>query len=432
MSSLTREKLAQAVSLVQASGMDAWITFIRETAEGGDPVLPLILEGGLTWQSALIVFKSGKRVAIVGNYDADPLKASGDWDEVIPYVQGIGHPLVETLERYVDPPAIPEKTDPAQLVTALVAPTVEAGIASAVAAEHRPRLGVNYSVDDVKADGLTHGMFLLLQDYLKGTRFEGCLESAERVAGSLRSQKTASEIEAMKSAIAETDLLFEMVDKTVRPGMSEREVYDMIQREIDAKGLGYAWDRAGDPIVNSGPNSMIGHGIPSATIKIEPGHIFHIDLGVVKNGYSSDIQSCWYVPQEGETAPPEDVLRATEAVVGAITAGSEVLKPGIEGWQVDETARRYLVSKGYPEYMHAFGHQVGRMAHDGGAILGPKWERYGKTPTMKIQEGEVYTLELGVTVEGRGYLGIEEMVRVTATGVEWLTSRQLDMPLLGS
>jgi Xaa-Pro aminopeptidase len=49
---------------------------------------------------------------------------------------------------------------------------------------------------------------------------------------------------------------------------------------------------------------------------------------------------------------------------------------------------------------------------------------------MQIAENEVYTLELGVTVEGRGYLGIEEMARVTADGIEWLTDRQTDMPLL--
>ncbi len=45
---------------------------------------------------------------------------------------------------------------------------------------------------------------------------------------------------------------------------------------------------------------------------------------------------------------------------------------------------------------------------------------------------EVYTVELGVVVEGRGYLGIEEMVRVTADGVAWLTQRQMTMPLLGA
>jgi len=98
---------------------------------------------------------------------------------------------------------------------------------------------------------------------------------------------------------------------------------------------------------------------------------------------------------------------------------------------VDAAARSYLVGCGYDEYLHAFGHQVGRVAHDGGAILGPKWERYGTTPSIPIKTGEVYTLELGVITENRGYLGLEEMVLVTETGVEWLTNRQLTLPTIG-
>ena len=39
-------------------------------------------------------------------------------------------------------------------------------------------------------------------------------------------------------------------------------------------------------------------------------------------------------------------------------------------------------------------------------------------------------MELGVMVEGRGYLGIEEMVVVTDSGCGWLTNRQLGMAIL--
>ncbi|HRK21765.1 MAG TPA: M24 family metallopeptidase [Fimbriimonadaceae bacterium] len=422
MSNLTREKLGQAVPLVRAAGLDAWVTFVRETAEGGDPILPFLLEGGLTWQSALIVTQEGKKVAIVGNFDADPLVASGDWDEVVPYVQGIRDPLVETLDRLIEK----SPTEGSIGAQALAHPVSAGGV------ERYPRIGVNFSEDNVKADGLSHGMFSLLNRYLAGTRFEGCLVSAEPVVSALRARKSPREIEAIRAAIVEGDLIFDWVDQNVKIGMSEREIFEAIQRIIDAKGLGYGWDRHGNPIVNSGPDSMIGHGIPSDSVKVSPGHIFHIDLGVIKDGYSSDIQSCWYVPHPGETDVPEDVLHATEAVVGAISAGAAALRPGVEGWEVDAAARSFLVSKGYPEYMHAFGHQVGRMAHDGGAVLGPKWERYGRTVTTPIEENEVYTLELGVVVKGRGYLGIEEIAAVRSSGIEWLSKRQLSMPLLPS
>jgi Xaa-Pro dipeptidase len=407
MGSITGEKLAQANDIVAASGADAWLTFVRETAEGGDLVLPFLIEGGLTWQSALLVTRTGQRIAIVGNYDADPLRASGDWHEVVPYVQSAREPLRDVLER-----ALPEMSRP-------------------------PRLAVNYSPNDVKADGLTHGMYLLLCEYLRGTRFENSLESAEAIVMALRGRKTPGELAHIRAAIVETERLFAEIETYTADfsqGITERDVYAFVQTQIDARRLGYAWDRTGDPIVNSGPDSMIGHGLPSRTIRLTPGHIFHIDLGVVVEGYSSDIQRCWYVPapnEKNEKGIPADVQRALEAVTGAIQAGAGALRPGAQGWQVDKAARDFLIAAGYPEYLHALGHQVGRVAHDGGGLLGPRWERYGTTPFLPVEKDQVYTIELGVLVEGRGYLGLEEMVVVTETGCQWLTRPQTDMPLLG-
>jgi Xaa-Pro aminopeptidase len=393
MSAIHREKLEQARGLLDRSGIDVWLTFVRETAMGGDPVLPLLIEGGLTWHSALIVARTGERIAVVGNYDADPLKASGDWTEVIPYVQGIREPLVEVLLRLVP----------------------EGG-----------KIGVNICPDDVSSDGLTVGMYQSLQSYLAGTRLEGSLVSAAATTMALRAKKTRSEVQAMLSALEATDQMFDDIARFAQIGVTERAVYDHVHHLARERGLGFSWDPAGDPIVNSGPNSMIGHGIPSAKIEIAEGHIFHIDLGLIKDGYSSDIQRCWYV---GDSIP-EDAQRAFDAVRAAILAGFAVLRPGTKGFEVDLAARKSIVASGYEEYLHALGHQVGRIAHDGGTILGPTWDRYGDRPYQPVEEDEVYTLELGVVLPGRGYLGLEEMVRVTSTGAEWLSTPQSELWLL--
>ncbi len=397
MSSITREKLSQAAEIVSASGIDVWLTFVRETALGGDPILELIIEGGLTWQSALMVTSTGQKIAIVGNYDADPLDSSGDWDEVIPYIQGIRTPLLEQLERIVP----------------------EGG-----------KIGVNYSTNNVKSDGLSHGMYLLLQGYLAGTRFESSLVSAEEIVTELRGVKTSSEVAFVKSAIDQTDRLFDDIGSFAKIGITERAVYDMVHQKLKERELGFAWDPAGDPIVNSGPNSMIGHGIASSTITLEVGHVFHIDLGVIKDGYASDIQRCWYVGEPGDPIP-DDVQHILDSVNGAISAAARVLKPGALGYEVDAAARNFLVGCGYEEYLHALGHQVGRVAHDGGAVLGPQWERYGDTPRTPVKKGEVYTLELGVISKTRGYLGLEEMVVVTEDGCEFLSDRQLTIATIG-
>lgn len=391
----TTEKLSQAKRLVADSAADAWLVFVRETAKGSDPCLPLILHGDLTWQSALIVDSRGKTTAIVGNFDADPIVESGDWDAVKPYVEGIGPALIETLEDSVSPGG---------------------------------KIAVNFSVSDDKADGLTHGMWLALEDLLKGTRFEASLVSAEPIVGALRAQKTPAELQLVREAIAEGDILFGFIERFAKVGITEREVFDHVHAVMAERSLGFAWGETGDPIVNSGPASMIGHGVPSSTIRISPGHVFHIDLGVRKSGYCSDVQRCWFV---GDSVP-EDVTKALNAVNAAITAGAATLKPGVQGYLVDQAARESIVASGYEEYRHALGHQVGMLAHDGGTILAPRWARYGTTPFGEVREGEVYTLELGVMVPGRGYLGIEEMAVVTANGCEFLTVRQTAMPMIQS
>lgn len=393
-------KLSQAAAILARSDLDIWMTFDRETSEGGDPALPFLVDGGLTWQSALIVTRSGRKIAVVGNYDAGPLEASNHWDEVVQYVQSIREPLLGVLEA-----EIPDQGT-------------------------SPRIGVNFSESDDKADGLSHGLYRALAGYLEGTRFAGSLVSAEALVAELRSRKTPAELACIRAAVHETDRIFGEIPQIARPGMSEVELYRLIQARIGERGLGYSWDRRGDPIVNSGPDSMIGHGIPSAEIRIAPGHILHLDLGVLKDDYGSDLQACWYVPHPGESEPPEPVVKALKAVTGAISTGAVALRPGVEGWQVDAAAREFILAAGYPEYKHALGHQVGRLAHDGGGILGPRWERYGRTPYLPVMEDQVYTLELGVMVPGHGYLGLEEMVCVRGSGLEWMRPRQMEMPLL--
>jgi len=104
-----------------------------------------------------------------------------------------------------------------------------------------------------------------------------------------------------------------------------------------------------------------------------------------------------------------------------------VIKPGMMGVEVDAVARKTILDAGYKEYMHATGHQVGRIAHDGGCLLGPAWPRYGKTPFLKIEEGQIFTLELGINLEEYGYLGLEEDILITQSGAEYLSDPQVEL-----
>ncbi|MCP5100387.1 MAG: aminopeptidase P family protein, partial [Chloroflexi bacterium] len=104
--------------------------------------------------------------------------------------------------------------------------------------------------------------------------------------------------------------------------------------------------------------------------------------------------------------------------------GESLLRPGTPGWQVDEAAREFIVDNGYSEYMHAFGHLLGRAAHDGATVLGPRWERYEGICEMLVEVGNIFTLELHVVVPNRGIMSLEEDVLVTVDGVDYLGNPQ--------
>ncbi len=110
-----------------------------------------------------------------------------------------------------------------------------------------------------------------------------------------------------------------------------------------------------------------------------------------------------------------------------LTAAIQAMKPGVSGKEIDHIARQTIVNAGYPEYLYATGHQLGRVAHDGAGILGPQWDRYGDTPNYLLEAGQVYTLEPGVNLPDYGYIGLEEDVLVTPDGAVFLGEPQVEL-----
>lgn len=392
---LIQEKVSQAIDILKEKEIDLWLTFVRETSGVRDPVLNFILgPADLTWESALLLTRSGRKIAIIGRLEAEEVGRLGVYDEIIPYDTAVSGLLRETLA----------KLDPQQIA-------------------------VNFSHNNVHADGLTHAMYLKLRAYLEGTPYIERLVSAEGVISSLRGRKTAAETGKIRRAVEITEQIYAKTFEFIRVGMSEKEVAAFMHAQMVEAGVGFAWPQGSNPAVNSGPDSVVGHAGPT-DIKIQPGHLLHFDFGVKFDEYCSDIQRMVYILRPGETDAPAEVRRGFETVRAAVEACRAVLKPGVAGKDADAAARQTVTAAGYPEYMYGTGHQLGRVAHDGGALLGPLWEKYGDQPNQRVETGNVYTIEPGLAVPGYGYIGLEEDVLVSESGADYLGEPQRELILL--
>ncbi|MBN1164032.1 MAG: aminopeptidase P family protein [Candidatus Krumholzibacteriota bacterium] len=390
---MIKEKINQAAGIMREEGIDLWLTFVRETEAVSDPALDLILGTNCTWQSALLVPAGGKPVALVGSLDETRIKETGAY-QVIGYKQTIREVLLEQVEKHA-----PQK------------------------------IAVNFSTNDVISDGLTHGMFLLLRKYLEGTPFADRMVSSENLISKLRGRKSPEEIRRIRKNVELTEDIFDRVTKFMKPGMTEKEVAAFILGEVEREGVETSWGPEECPAVFTGPDSAGAHAGPTDR-KIEKGHVLNIDFGTRSEKYCSDLQRTWYFLRKGESGAPAQVREPFETIRDAIALAAERIRPGMEGRQIDTLARSYITSRGYEEYPHALGHQVGQRTHDGAGMLCPEWERYGNLPYLKIEEGQVYTLEPRITIPEYGVATMEEIIVVRADGGEFLSHPQTEIILI--
>jgi Xaa-Pro aminopeptidase len=387
---LIKQKIAQAIGILDELDIDLWLIFCRESDMMADPSLALAVGHKVVWQSAFFITRKGETIALVGNYDLPDLERAGRFRTVLPYVQDCGKEIKRIIKK-INP----------------------------------QKIALNFSKSDDAADGLTHGMYLLLLDYLKGTIYSRRLVSSEKLMSLLRGRKTPEEIGLISSAAALALKAWEKSLAEIRPGMSEIEIGRIIDKHICGLGAINSFET----IVNAGAKTVAGHGHPTEAI-LEPGDLLHVDFGARLHGYCSDLQRLAYVRRKGELSAPPELVAAFNKVREVIDVTSALYKPGARGYRIDSAARKILREAGYPEYQHALGHQIGRSVHDGAAIVGPRWKRYGDTPTIPLEAGNTFTVELGIDVKNIGYTGLEEDLAVTGNGGKFLCPPQTELTII--
>lgn len=252
-------------------------------------------------------------------------------------------------------------------------------------------------------DIITSGTFKALTGFNQNLTYV----SAKDLIFDIRAVKTKKEIENHKisSKLAE-ELMVEVVEPQIKPGMMEKELAAIIEFECNKRG-GVAFEA----IVGSGPNAAIPHH-KSGGGKIEQNQVLLIDYGSTHNWANSDITHTYWIGAK----PPEDVLRAYEAVDKAKEAAYTKIKAGVLGEEVELAVRGIFEEFGYDHeklYMHSTGHPIGIETHDIGHGI------YRGTPTRPskpLLENSVITVEPGLYFAGEFGVRLEDDCVVTKEG----------------
>ena len=222
---------------------------------------------------------------------------------------------------------------------------------------------------------------------------------------SFRGVKEEWELELMRKAQAITDKAFAEVITRLKAGMTELE----LQAELiyclyknGATGLAF------DPIVVSGPNTSLPHGVAGERVIVD-GDFVTMDFGASYMGYCSDMTRTVAVG-----FATEEMKTVYNTVLQAQLAGLAASKAGVPGKDVDGAARKVIADAGYGEYFgHGYGHSLGLEVHE------------SPSPNARNEEGmpvgSVASAESGIYLPGKFGVRIEDVCVFKEDGIEILT-----------
>jgi len=257
--------------------------------------------------------------------------------------------------------------------------------------------------------------YMTVQDYERYRKGLSCeLAPATDLMLQLRMVKSEEELEAMIGAQRIAERALEDILKEIRPGVSEKEIAARLQYLMLHYG---ASDMSFDPIVVSGPNGSLPHGVPSEKL-IQSGEFVTMDFGCVYRGYCSDMTRTVAV------GTVSDEMRTVyDTVLRAQLAGIQAAKAGTTGKEVDGAARAVITEAGYGRYFgHSFGHGVGVEIHEA-----PNASPMNEKP---LPEGAVISAEPGIYLPGKLGVRIEDVIVLTENGCRNLTKAPKELIVL--
>jgi Xaa-Pro aminopeptidase len=276
--------------------------------------------------------------------------------------------------------------------------------------EHR---GMQKTIEELKRRGAARvgliGPLVASKYKVLESEFAVVLLDAEYVR--LRLIKSEEEIEWMRLAAAMSDAGFRELLESTKPGLTERELGNFVERAYVGQG-GTTFIHYIGVTSMAAPHICVPPQFASSR-KVTPGDIVFCELSASWWDYAGQVLRTFTVGTE-PTALYRDLHATAEAAFDAITGKihhGTTMEEIVEASGVIED-RGFTI---YDDLMHGFG---------GGyfpPILGSRSRPAGPLPAMTLEENMTVVVQPNVvTPDHRAGVQVGELVRVTRTGFERL------------
>jgi Xaa-Pro aminopeptidase len=231
----------------------------------------------------------------------------------------------------------------------------------------------------------------------------------EDTVGRLRAMKDDAEYTAIKAAHLLNDEAVKLAFASLKAGMSEQDVQNLIRDHYKANGATAAFT-----IVGFGANGAFPHHHTSDTV-LTDGMAVLIDTGCRLDGYPSDMTRCGFFG-----TPDAAYKEVFETVEAAVQAALAVAKPGVTAGEIDKAARDVITAAGYgPQFLHRTGHGLGIDVHE------PPYIVAGSDHVLEA--GNVFSIEPGIYINGKFGVRLEEIVILRDGGNQIFSELPRDM-----
>ncbi|MDO4928630.1 MAG: Xaa-Pro peptidase family protein [Corynebacterium sp.] len=222
--------------------------------------------------------------------------------------------------------------------------------------------------------------------------------------------KEPEELRELASVGAAIDRVHAQVPALLRAGRTEAEVAGVLEQLILKEHVAVDFI-----IVGSGPNgAMPHHSYGDRTL--QPGDCVVVDIGGTNAaGYHSDCTRTYIVDGERSLVDPE-ILQAYEVLQQAQQEATAAIRPGMTAGDIDAITRGIIAEAGLGQYFtHRTGHGIGVSTHE------PPFIAAGAE--VVLHPGMVFSIEPGIYIPDNFGMRIEDIVAVTADGVEVLNQQ---------